>query len=55
MKTQQEIIQAMLELQNRMTLVKVKNSNYKENDYYKQLYTKMSALKFVMDMKDVIA
>lgn len=55
MKTQQEIIQAMLELQNRMTLIKVKNSNYKENDYYKQLYNKMSALKFVMDMKDVIA
>lgn len=55
MKTQQQIIEAMLDLQNRITLLKVRNPYYEDNEYYKQLKNKMSALEFVMDMRKVIA
>lgn len=55
MKTYNEVIEAMLDLQDRMTRIKVRNPNYKENEYYNCLKYKLQALKFVVGIVDVIA
>lgn len=59
MRTQTEIIEAMLELQQRITVVKIEQhcneDDLRENPYYQALNSKLNALKFVMGITEVIA
>ena len=55
MRTYAEIIEAMLELQDRITRVKVGNPDYENNEYYLCLNNRLKALKFVVGAESVIA
>lgn len=57
MRTEKEIIEAMLDLQHRITVCTIGKTydEYSNNEYYKRLKAKLSALKFSMGMEDVIA
>ena len=54
MRTEKEIIEAMLELQHRITLCKSRKLNA-NNEYYTGMVAKLAALKYAVGIKDTIA